>query len=90
MSDDPGLYNLFFPTVGNNDDMAHIKICDSIYYNMSSKCYLLALSKIGGRILQQMRNIKFLVKVAKISMEIYKLVVKFPFRSRSSSLFQTA
>jgi len=57
---------------------------------MSSKCYLLALSRIGGRILQQKRNIKSLVKVVKISMEIYKLVVKFPARSRGSSLFQTA
>jgi len=69
--------------------MAHIKICDSICYNMSSKCYLLALSKIGGRILQQRRNIKFLVKVAKIYTEIYKLVVKFSATARGSSLFQT-
>jgi len=70
--------------------MAHTKICDSICYNISSKCYLLALLKTGGRILQQRRNIKSLVKVVKISKEIYKLVVKFPARARDSSLFQTA
>jgi len=68
----------------------HTKICDTICYNMSSKCYLLALSKTGGRILQQRKNIKSLVKVVKISMEIYKLVVKFLARARGSSLFQTA
>jgi acetyl-CoA carboxylase beta subunit len=70
--------------------MAHTKICDSIYYTMSSKCYLLALSKTGVRILQQRRNIKSLVKMVKISMEIYELVVKLPATARGSSLFQNA
>jgi len=55
---------------------------------MGSKCHLLGLSRIGGKILQQRRNIKSLVKVVKISMEPYKLVVTFPARARRSSLFQ--